>query len=269
LHGTDNQPMFFKPFWISPNTKPMKIKPEDFILKQNILREDIDYKVAEGLLKHTKSMESLLDKCFTIFDYYRNEFYYISPNTPFFSVTGSLQKQSYQFLIENSDNEDIVLMHNIQQRAFKFLQKTEVHERSNYVFSVYVRMICQGKKVETIYRVKAEVLDKKGNIWLSLAVLDKTDKYIRPQVIHILTGEKHFFKPMPLSEFKSYTHKLSKKELLVLNLMAEGLNSIESCEKLQIKTPTYKRHRSGIYRKLGTDSKLSALNRAFVYGIIK
>jgi DNA-binding CsgD family transcriptional regulator len=247
----------------------MKIKPEDFILKQNIRREDIDYKNAEELVKHIKSMESMLEKCFTVFDYYRNEFYYISPNTPYFAVSDGLQNKAYQFLIENTDREDIVLMHNIQQRAFRFLQKAEANERTNYVFTVYVRMNAYGGRMDTIYKVKAQILDKKGNIWLSLAVLDKTEKYIRPQVVHIKTGEKHFFKPMPLSEFKSYTDKLSKQELLVLKLMAEGFNSNELCEKLKIKAPTYKRHRSWIYRKLGADTKLSALNRAFVYGIIQ
>lgn len=247
----------------------MTIKAEDFVLNQNIRPEDIDYRNAAELANYLDSIAALTNKCFTVFDYYKNEYYYISQNTDFFCHKKGFEKKGYQFLINHSDEEDIVLMHFIQQRAFRFLQKIEPKERIKYIFSVYVRMVCNGMKYDTNYSVKPQLLDRKGNIWLSLAVLEKTDKYIRPHVRNFETGEIHYFKPLDTSDLKSYTKPLTKQEHLVLTCMAEGLSCKNICNKLKIVESTYKTHRRAIYKKLGADTKLCAINKAFVYGIIK
>ena len=248
--------------------KELEIIPEDFILPQNIQRECIDYEKANHLVKQINDVAMLSGKCFTIFDYYANEFLYISENSLFFTSKKASGTKGYQFLIENFDEEDIYLMHRMQQRAYAFLLKQEITQRINFIFSLNARIKINDEKIDTIYRVKPQLLDKKGNIWLSLATIERTNKFTKSQVCNIETGEVHFFKPLKITDFKNYTEHLTIQELRILNFMANGETQMAICNKLQIKEPTYKRHRAEIYRKLGAESKIGAINRAFVYGII-
>ncbi len=243
----------------------MTIKAEDFILKQGIKMEDIDYQQAEELVRQIKIFELISQQCYTVFDYYKNEFYYITEGTDFFSPKFHLGNQSYNLLIDNFDEEDLVLMQSIQKRAFQFLQNQNEIERTKFIFSVIVRMNCNGKKVDTNYRVKPQLLDKKGNIWLSLAVLAKAEVFTKPQVINIETKELHLYKPLKVDDLIKHT----KQEVQILQYMSNGLSEEKICSKLKIKSPTYKRHRRNIYNKLGADTKLSAINRAFIFGMIK
>ncbi|MDF1548811.1 MAG: helix-turn-helix transcriptional regulator [Bacteroidales bacterium] len=246
----------------------MKIKHEDFILPQKISREDIDYKEADILVKQIRDLSKLTGKCFTIFDYYKNEFLFISDNSPFFINAKSYEKKGYQFLIEHSYMEDIFLMQQIQNRAYAFLLKQEINQRTNFIFSLNVRMLGEKNKIDTLYRVKPQLLDKKGKVWLSLATIEHTTKFIKPEVYNIETGEINLFKPLKITEFKTYNENLTNQELLILSLMANADSQPIICKHLNIKEPTYKRHRAEIYRKLGVNSKISAINKAYIYGLI-
>jgi DNA-binding NarL/FixJ family response regulator len=246
----------------------MEIKPKDFILPQKILEKDIDYKLAEALEEDINAAAILTGKCFTIFDYYKNEYYYISDNSLFFSKSPRNKKSDYQLLVDNSDEEGIYLMHYIQKQAFDFLLKQPVNEITNYVFSLNVGMLSGENRIDTLYKIKPQVLDKKGNIWLSLATLEKANIFTKPQVYNTKTGKVYYFTPLKSESFENRTKKLTKQEVSILASMAEERSTQEICSEFQIKEPTYKRHRSEIYRKLGVKSKISAVNRAYVYGII-
>ncbi len=56
----------------------------DFILNQNINKNDIDYDVAQKLVKQINDLSQLTGKFFTIFDYFKNQYYYISDSPVFF-----------------------------------------------------------------------------------------------------------------------------------------------------------------------------------------
>lgn len=55
---------------------------------------------------------------------------------------------------------------------------------------------------------------------------------------------------------------LSKREMEVLKLMAEGLNHKEAAEKLFVSPDTVRKHLSNIYKKLKVNNKVSAINIA-------
>jgi DNA-binding NarL/FixJ family response regulator len=55
---------------------------------------------------------------------------------------------------------------------------------------------------------------------------------------------------------------LSKRELEVLHLIAEGLNHKEAAEKLFVSPETVRKHLSNIYTKLNVNNKVSAINKA-------
>jgi len=54
---------------------------------------------------------------------------------------------------------------------------------------------------------------------------------------------------------------LTKRELEVLALIAEGLNYKEAAEKLYVSPETVRKHLSNIYSKLQVNNKVAAINK--------
>jgi ATP/maltotriose-dependent transcriptional regulator MalT len=185
-----------------------------------------------------------------------------------FNINKSTQKKGYNYLIDNSDNEDIFLMLQFQKKAYRFLLTQKLEERVKYVFSMVVRIKGSKGEVDVIYKVKPQVLDKNGNIWLSIATLEKTNKYLLPQVRNIETGKIHFFKPSDINHQLKLSFQLTKQEQKVLTMLAEGHLPSTICTELNIKEPTYKRHRAEIYRKLEVTNRIKAINKAYYFGIL-
>ncbi len=246
----------------------LQIKPEDFYLPQFFKEYLLNFNVADNLVKTVRDISKLSDKCYTIFDYYRKEFIYISENSELFNLNRNTEQKGYNFLIENSDTEDIFLMLQFQKRAYNFLSAQKLEERTNYIFSTVARIMSNEGEVDIIYKVKPQVLDTNGNIWLSIATLEKTNRFILPQVRNIETDQTFFFKPLSINNLTNYPDPLTKQELKILSLLAEEQIPINICRELNIKEPTFKRHRAEIYRKLDANTKIKAINRAYYMGVL-
>lgn len=247
----------------------MTINPEDFIQKQGILEANIDYKLADQLVAQVKEMEHLTNKFFTVFDYFKNEYIYISNSDKIFSNSKQKKNFGYQLLVDNSDPEGVYMMYTIQQRAFDFLRKQNPSDRIKYMFTVNVGLLNDGKITDVCFRVKPQVLDKLGNIWLTMTVIEETQNFTRPHVLNIETGDIHYFKPLKNEELEKQTKQLSKTEFKILEYFVAEKSTSEICKLLEIKEPTFKRHRQQIYSKIGAKSRISAVNKAYIYGIIK
>jgi LuxR family maltose regulon positive regulatory protein len=61
---------------------------------------------------------------------------------------------------------------------------------------------------------------------------------------------------------------LSKRELEVLDLLAEGLTNAEIAQRLVVSVPTVKSHTRSIYGKLGVHSRKEAVAQARDLGIL-
>jgi LuxR family maltose regulon positive regulatory protein len=61
---------------------------------------------------------------------------------------------------------------------------------------------------------------------------------------------------------------LSKRELEVLSLMAEGLTNIEIAQRIFVSTQTVKVHTRNIYGKLGVNSRQQAVTKARALGLL-
>jgi len=146
-----------------------------------------------------------------------------------------------------------VANHNVgnTEKSKKLLEKALLLSQPN---SFIRSFIDEGTKVLDILRqisVSGKVLDYKNKIIEAF----KSDKIEREETSFLSS-------PQPLNE------DLSKRELEVLQLIAQGLSNREICEKLYIAIDTVKGHNRRIYGKLGVSNRTSAINRASVLGII-
>jgi DNA-binding NarL/FixJ family response regulator len=71
------------------------------------------------------------------------------------------------------------------------------------------------------------------------------------------------------SEAYAFRETLTKREIEVLALIAEGLSIQEISRKLYLTPNTLKAHTGSIYGKLDVHSRVAAVNKAREQGLIK
>ena len=121
----------------------------------------------------------------------------------------------------------------------------------------YIRIIEQEQIVE---------LDKSGNVWLMLSVID-VDASHEPEIIkshlyNFKTGEQIF---IDLSD--TLDEPLTNRELEVLRLMKQGLLSKEIANTLKVSINTVNTHRQNILQKLKANNSIEAVNFAQRLGL--
>jgi DNA-binding NarL/FixJ family response regulator len=128
-----------------------------------------------------------------------------------------------------------------------------IHEmRIRNVRGEYIRIIEQEQVLE---------LDKSGNIWLMLSVIDidanQELEITKSHLYNLKTGDQIF---IDLSD--TLNEPLTNRELEVLRLMKQGLLSKEIADTLQISINTVNSHRQNILQKLKANNSAEAINFA-------
>ena len=156
-------------------------------------------------------------------------------------------------------------------RTFRFLFAIPVAERKDYRLSFEFRIrAATGKLVRILQQVVVLELDKRGNIWLVLIANDLAPKSVREdelerRLVNIKTGQWRLFQPEDQGADKG---SLSRRELEVLGLVAEGMASREIADRLFISVATVNNHRQRILEKLGTRSSAEAVHYAAGLGLV-
>lgn len=112
--------------------------------------------------------------------------------------------------------------------------------------------------------------DNAGNIWLALCVLELSPNQSTPftvnyQIINTATGDIF----SPLTKCLQGESILTRRELEVLALIAQGKLSKEISEQLHISTSTVNTHRQRILEKLNVDNSHEAVRCALSLGLIE
>ena len=123
----------------------------------------------------------------------------------------------------------------------------------------YVRLIEQHQFIE---------LDKTGQIWLMLGVVDVSPNQeefngIKCQFLNFKTGQIIPWETPPKAEYE-----LTKRELEILRLVKDGLLSKEISNKLSISLHTVNTHRQRFLEKLGANNSLEAVMFASKFGLL-
>lgn len=124
----------------------------------------------------------------------------------------------------------------------------------------------QGEYIRIIEQEQVLALDKSGNIWLMLSVIDIDASHeleiIKSHLYNFNTGEQIF---VDLSD--TLDEPLTNRELEVLRLMKKGLLSKEIANTLKVSINTINSHRQNILYKLRVDNSIEAVNCACRLGL--
>ena len=140
-------------------------------------------------------------------------------------------------------------------------------EKKNYkaIHEMRIRNI-RGEYIRIIEQEQVLELDKSGNIWLMLSVIDVDASHeleiIKSHLYNFKTGEQIF---MDLSD--TLDEPLTNRELEVLRFMKKGLLSKEIAEALKVSINTVNSHRQNILQKLKANNSIEAVNFAQRLGL--
>lgn len=231
--------------------------------------DEIDYSILEKRKNDWIKLSEVTHSIVLVFDCYTNKFVFVSDNIPKLYGLDSrrLFIHGHQPVIEVIHPDDIDYGLLVRKKIYSILRSFSNEEKRNYkaIHEMRIRNI-RGEYIRIIEQEQVLELDKSGNIWLTLSVIDvdasHESEIIKSHLYNFKTGEQIF---IDLSD--TLDEPLTNRELEVLRFMKKGLLSKEIAEALKVSINTVNSHRQNILQKLKANNSIEAVNFAQRLGL--
>lgn len=235
----------------------------------NILLDEVDYSILEERKKDWKKLSEVTHSIVLAFDCYTNKFVFVSDNIPELYGLDSHRFfiDGHQPVVEVIHPDDIYYGLLVRKKIYSILSSFSNEEKMNYkaIHEMRVRNL-RGEYIRIIEQEQIVELDKSGNVWLMLSVIDvdasHESEIIKSHLYNFKTGEQIF---IDLSD--TLDEPLTNRELEVLRLMKQGLLSKEIANTLKVSINTVNTHRQNILQKLKANNSIEAVNFAQRLGL--
>ncbi len=238
--------------------------------RQLFIPEDLDYRILDRNIELLGKLNIIENSAISIFDLYQNKHIYLSPRfeTIFGFCINKAHKEGNEYFDKKVHPNDALDAMKIASYFFNTALALPSKERKNYkLINDYRIKNGEGKYIRVIEQFQALELDKHGNIWLALCVMDLSPNQdislpLQNKVLNFKTGE--------LFHFPGTSKKvnLSDREKEILGLISEGLISKEIAGNLFISVHTVNTHRQKILEKLNVTNSIEAIKLSKEYGLI-
>lgn len=231
--------------------------------------DEIDYSILEKRRNDWIKLSEVTHSIVLVFDCYTNKFVFVSDNIPKLYGLDSrrLFIHGHQPVIEVIHPDDIDYGLLVRKKIYSILRSFSNEEKRNYkaIHEMRIRNM-RGEYIRIIEQEQVLELDKSGNIWLMLSVIDvdasHESEIIKSHLYNFKTGELIF---IDLSD--TLDEPLTNRELEVLRFMKKGLLSKEIAEALKVSINTVNSHRQNILQKLKANNSIEAVNFAQRLGL--
>ena len=231
--------------------------------------DGIDYSILKKRKNDWIKLSEVTHSIVLVFDCYTNKFIFVSDNIPKLYGLDSrrLFIHGHQPVIEVIHPEDIDYGLLVRNKIYSTLHSFSNEEKKNYkaIHEMRIRNI-RGEYIRIIEQEQVLELDKSGNIWLMLSVIDvdasHESEITKSHLYNFKTGEQIF---IDLSD--TLNEPLTNRELEVLQLMKKGSLSKEIAETLKVSINTVNSHRQNILQKLKANNSIEAVNFAQRLGL--
>jgi len=242
---------------------------------QRFRREDLDYSVLEHHIRFLENLTVLHNSVISIFDLSKMEHAYLSPNVS--DLLGwdpkKIVEPDNDYINRRMHPDDLDHLNSVSGQFFELILRVDPEWRDQMK---YIKMITDyrtlgrdGNYIRVIEQHKLLELDKYGNVWLAMSILDISPdqdltSICRYRLVNTFTGELYHF---PAAE-EIAGHKLSFREKEILQMLAKGLISKQIADKLFISVNTVNTHRQRIIEKLNVSNTTEAVQYAGSLGLI-
>lgn len=242
---------------------------------QMFRRDELDYSILKQHISFLEMLSVLQNSVVSIFDLAEMDHVYLSPN--YTDLLGwepeKIASPDIDYINQRMHPDDLAHLNNVSWQFFELILRVDPVWREQMKF---IKMIMdyrtQGKDgnyVRVIEQHKLLELDKYGNAWLSMSILDISpdqdlNSMCRYRLVNTQTGELYHF---PAKESIA-DDRLSFREKEILQLLAKGLISKQIADRLFISVNTVNTHRQRIIEKLDVTNTAEAVQYAGRLGLI-
>ncbi len=242
--------------------------------QQHFVPEELDYSILERHKPLLSSLSEVGNSGVTVFDLSKGEHVFSSYNMQelFGYDMASIEKAGNEYINSRTHPDDYLVLMRNGIALMRFFYATPVEERLNYkLINEYRILNTEEKYIRVMEQHQVLELDPRGNVWLSLAVMDVSphqEEYpeVKCQLLNYKTGK--FVATDLLYNSSSDVSELTLRERQVLELIRDGYLSKEISEKLFISIHTVNTHRQRILEKLGADNSMEAVKYASQLGLL-
>ena len=181
------------------------------------------------------------------------------------------KKVSPEYFYSYMHPQDFHFVIDTVYRTFTYINALPAAEKTEYKLIVDYRLKNQeGKDLRFVQQMVVLELDRNGEIWLLLKIFDLVsdkagDEPPQRRLVNLKTRKLHLFN----DENDIHASKLlTKREVEVLDLISQGLDSRDISERLFISLNTVNNHRQNILSKTRSGNTSQALLYAKRIGII-
>lgn len=242
-----------------------------FLMEYKFEEKDLDYSLMDKHRTALKTLSNIGSSGYNVFDVSKRKVLFYSSN--FGQLLGYVHADyeniSQQFFADKIHPDDKLKLSLQGISTLKILNSLSSEEKLIHKEIKEFRMLnAQNKYVRLIEQYQIIELDKKGQIWLLMGVVDISPNQeefsgIKVQLLNFKTG--HF---IPMDTPPKAQIELTKREAEILKLVKEGYLSKEISSKLFISLHTVNTHRQRFLEKLGAQNSMEAVNFASNFGLI-
>lgn len=243
-----------------------------FLMEYKYDEKDLDYTLAEKHISVLQTLSGIGNSGFSLFDIHKRQVLFYSSN--FGQLLGyarsDYEETGQQFFIDRIHPADALNLSLLSVSIFKIFNAFSKEDKlSHKTISEYRMLNAQGKYTRLIEQYQMVELDKKGQLWLMLGVVDISpnqdeESNSKGQLLNFKTGQF-----IPLDVPPKAQIELTKRELEILRLVKIGFLSKEISTKLSISLHTVNTHRQRFLEKLGANNSFEAVNFASRFGLLE
>lgn len=228
---------------------------------------EADHLQQQNYLEVVKSFSRLTYESIYVIDYEKMAFEYVSENPLF--LCGYTAKQvlemGYGFYFKNVPEKDLELLDRVNEAGFDFFSKLSAEEKKRYSITYDFHLINQdGQNMLINHKLTPLFLTSEGKLWKAMCIVSISHHKIAGNVCIYKQGVDETWELSLETNVwrKSEKLKLSKREIEILRLHAQGLTINEIADKIFVAADTVKYYRRRIFERLGVSNMVEALSYA-------
>ncbi len=197
-----------------------------FLMEYKYDEKDLDYTLVDKHISVLQTLASIGNSGFSLFDIHKRQVLFYSSN--FGQLLGYTRSDyehiGQQFFIDRIHPEDALNLSSLSVSIFKIFNAFSSEDKlSHKTISEYRMLNAQGKYTRLIEQYQMVELDKKGQLWLMLGVVDVSsnqdeESNSKGQLLNFKTGQF-----IPLDVPQKVQIELTKRELEILRLVKSRL----------------------------------------------
>ena len=233
------------------------------VLRDHELNKDeLDYSILDRHIGLLSASEMLLGSAVSIFDLFKRTHVYESAcHKELFGCNGGDRADVHI----HPDDFELVMKNGIA--AMRHVFNGNKYAKYSKMIREY-RALVKGQYKRITEEIQVLETDTKGNVWLSLCIVNVSPNQTAPYKVNSLLIDSHTGDVFsPLDEYYDKDSVLTLREIEILRLIESGKLSKEIADMLNISVNTVNTHRQRILKKLNVDNSIEAIKYAHVLGL--